>query len=76
VAHGRRCLNVYGRQVLVERIVHRGWSVTAADGVATSQIARDLGLSRPTVRLWRQRFRARGPTDLTEIQPGRGCPST
>ena len=53
MAHGRRCLNVYGRQVLVERIVHRGWSVTAADGVATSQIARDLGLSRPTVRLWR-----------------------
>ena len=46
--------------------------LAAANGVATSQIARDLGVSRPTVRLWRQRFGARGPTGLTEIQPGRG----
>ena len=46
--------------------------LAAAEGVATSQIARALGLSRPTVRLWRQRFAARGPTGLTEIQPGRG----
>ena len=46
--------------------------LAAAAGVATSQIARELGLSRPTVRLWRQRFAERGPTGLTEIKPGRG----
>ena len=46
--------------------------LAAAEGMATSHIARDLGLSRPTVRLWRQRFADRGPTGLTEIQPGRG----
>ena len=46
--------------------------LAAADGVANSQIARDLKISRPTVLLWRQRFAEQGPTGLTEVKPGRG----
>ena len=44
----------------------------AGDGLANVQIARELGTSRPTVILWRQRFLKGGPDVLTEIAPGRG----
>ena len=47
-------------------------ALLAADGVANSRIAREVGVSRPTVILWRQRFRQGGPSALTEIAPGRG----
>ena len=30
MAHGRRCLNVYGRRVLMDRLPRPGWSVAAA----------------------------------------------
>jgi hypothetical protein len=40
--------------------------------VSNSAIARELGVSRPTVILWRSRFAAGGPQALTETRPGRG----
>jgi transposase len=46
----------------------------AAEGLSNSQIAKQLGLSRPTVILWRERFVAGGPPALTEIKKGRGRP--
>ena len=44
----------------------------AAEGVSNNQIATQLGISRPTVILWRRRFATLGPPGLTEIQKGRG----
>lgn len=46
----------------------------AAEGLSNNQIAKQLGLSRPTVMLWRERFAAGGPPALTEIKEGRGRP--
>ncbi len=43
--------------------------LAAAAGVANSQIARDLDISRPTVLLWRPRFVARGSTAAITITP-------
>ena len=43
----------------------------AADGLPNSRIAREVGVSRPTVNLWRERFRQGGPDGLTKIAPGR-----
>ena len=44
----------------------------ASEGESNSAIARDLGVSRPTVIMWRERFRVGGPQALTEVKPGRG----
>jgi len=44
----------------------------AGAGESNSAIARTLGVSRPTVILWRARFAAGGPQALTETRPGRG----
>jgi transposase len=44
----------------------------AADGLSNNQIAKQLGISRPTVILWRDRFLHTGPPGLTEIEKGRG----
>ncbi len=44
----------------------------AAGGESNSAIARTLGVSRPTVILWRERFAQGGPPALTETKPGRG----
>ena len=44
----------------------------ASEGVSKSEIARRLGVSRPTVILWLKRFAADGPRALTETKPGRG----
>ena len=44
----------------------------AADGLANNAIANALGISRPTVLLWRERFAAGGPRALVEMAPGRG----
>lgn len=49
-------------------------ALLAADGRSNRSIAREVGVSRPTVILWRERFRQGGPTALTEIAPGRGRP--
>ena len=45
-----------------------------AQGVSNNQISQQLGVSRPTILLWRERFDAGGPQALTEIAPGRGRP--
>lgn len=55
------------RTVLRSRIV-----LAAAEGVANRSIATQLGVSRPTVLLWRQRFMEEGPESLTRDRP-RGC---
>ena len=44
----------------------------ACAGESNSVIARTLGVSRPTVILWRSRFAEGGPQALTETRPGRG----
>jgi transposase len=44
----------------------------AAEGAANNRIAGELGVSRSTVILWRERFAEGGPRALTETAPGRG----
>ena len=44
----------------------------AAEGTCNSQIAKQLGLSRPTVLLWRERFTTGGCVSLLKIKEGRG----
>jgi len=44
----------------------------ASDGESNSAIARELGVSRPTVIMWRERFAAGGPQALSEVKAGRG----
>ncbi len=46
--------------------------LSAAKGQSNSRIAQTLGISRPTVIQWRERFRAGGPIALTEVATGRG----
>jgi transposase len=46
----------------------------AADGSANIRVAKELGITRPTVILWRERFRAGGVDALTKIESGRGRP--
>lgn len=46
--------------------------LAAADGLSNNQIAHDLGTTRTTVILWRDRYVAGGASALTEIAPGRG----
>jgi transposase len=48
----------------------------AGEGHSNSAIARDLDVSRPTVIMWRERFRLGGPQALSEVKPGRGRPRT
>ena len=55
------------RLVLRSRIV-----LMLADGCAAREVARVLGVSRPTVALWRQRYEQEGPQALTHDRPGRG----
>src|SRR3972149_1058344 len=44
----------------------------AADGQSNSDVARQVGVRRPTVLLWRERFLEGGAEALTKIAPGRG----
>ena len=46
--------------------------LVAADGVPNARIAAQVGVSRPTVILWRNRFATDGPVALTKIEQGRG----
>src|SRR4051812_25689719 len=46
--------------------------LAAAEGESNSETARRLGLSRPTVIMWRERFLAEAPAGLGEVRPGRG----
>ncbi|MDP3061667.1 MAG: helix-turn-helix domain-containing protein, partial [Chloroflexota bacterium] len=51
-------------------------ALLAADGLPNRRIAQEVGVSRSTVLLWRQRFQQGGPAALTKIAPGRGRPVT
>ena len=44
----------------------------AAEGVANQRIAKEAGVSKPTVLTWRRRFEAEGPDTVWKIRPGRG----
>jgi AcrR family transcriptional regulator len=56
-----------------QRVVLRSAIVLlAADGMPIAAIARRLGTSRSTVRLWCRRFSAGGPPALLCDAPGRG----
>jgi transposase/transposase-like protein len=46
--------------------------LAAAEGESNSSIASRLGVSRPTVIQWRERFAAGGPAALADTKPGRG----
>lgn len=44
----------------------------SADGIGTSELSRRVGVSRPTISLWRKRWREAGLAGLhTELRPGR-----
>ena len=58
------------------RIVERARIILAtARGSRPTTIARQLGVSRPTIYLWVHRFNAQGPSGL-EDQPRAGRPAT
>jgi transposase len=44
----------------------------AADGVANSQIAANVGVTPVTVRAWRDRFASEGLAKLGQVRQGRG----
>jgi transposase len=48
----------------------------AAEGVANSEIAERLGVSRPTVIAWRKRYVGEGLTGRLADRPRRGRPQT
>src|SRR5271168_960539 len=65
-----RWVNAHGTP---QSVAARAWIVLmGSDGVSNSAIARELGVSRPTVIMWRERFRVDGPQALWEVKPGRG----
>src|SRR4030067_586351 len=51
-------------------------ALLAADGLSNVRVAREAGVSRPTVILWRKRFFQGGPKAIATILPGRGLPVT
>ena len=56
-----------------QSVVTRAWIILlAAEGESNSAIAEQLGVSRPTVILWRRRFKQGGPSALGVTKPGRG----
>jgi len=60
-----------------QQVALRGRIVLAAgDGQCEAAIAADLKVDRKTVRLWRERFVAKGLPGLWEIAPGRGRKAT
>jgi transposase len=58
-----------------QRLVRRSRIVLLlADGLSQAATAQQLGVSRRTVALWKQRFLEGGPTALRYDRPGRGRP--
>ena len=56
-----------------QRVVQRSRIVLMAlDGIGEDEIAASLDVSRPTVKLWTERFEASGPDGLLRAAPGRG----
>lgn len=64
----RRTLEAWVRaRTTPQRVVLRSRiCLLAADGESNNAIARQLGTSRPTVILWRNRFKEQGPPGLAE----------
>jgi transposase len=62
-----RSRTLAARVVLRSRIV-----LMLAEGGRVKAIAQELRISAATVRLWRQRFRERGPAGLQQDAQGRG----
>ena len=57
-----------------QQVCLRGRIVLAsAAGKGDSVVARELGINRKTVTMWRERVVAEGIESLWEIAPGRGC---
>ena len=57
-----RWVNAHGTP---QSVAARAWIVLmGSDGASNSAIARELGVSRPTVIMWRERFRVDGPQAL------------
>lgn len=46
--------------------------LNAAEGMSNNQISKQLGVSRTTVLLWRERFATGGCVSLLKIKEGRG----
>src|SRR5262245_35299978 len=56
-----------------QQVALRGRIVLAsAGGSSDSAVARELGINRKTVTLWRERYAAEGIESLWEVAPGRG----
>jgi transposase len=73
----RRAIQIFASSRTTEaRLVERARIITlAAQGLNPSQIARELGISRPTVYTWIRRFNLQGVEGL-EDQPRSGRPAT
>ena len=54
------------------KVVQSQALLMAADGLATNEIARRLGVAPDSVRLWRSRFVTDGTDGVGVIRPGRG----
>lgn len=61
------------RQVMRERV---RVLLMAADGLANTRIAEEVGVTPVTVRSWRKRFSEDGPAKLGQVRRGRGRKST
>ena len=60
-------------RTLATRLVQRSRIVVLlAEGQRVGDVARSLGISDSTVRLWRSRFHTHGPQGLLTDAPGRG----
>lgn len=70
----RSTLTVWARaKSLPLRVVQRAQIITlAAEGVLNQAIAQELGISRPTVQLWRERFLELRMAGLTHDAPRPG----
>jgi transposase InsO family protein len=58
VGHPRSKLTVFGRQLIVDRVVHQGWPA--------AHVAEQLGISRATAYKWVRRFRLEGKAGLAD----------
>src|SRR5438270_5528522 len=56
--HGNARLSVKGRELLIDRVEHAGWSLSAA--------AEAAGISDRTARKWRARHRSDGSAGLLD----------
>jgi len=58
VAHRTARLNLFGRQLLIDRVLSQGWTVATA--------AEAQGISRATGHKWIRRYRLEGPAGLVD----------